>query len=92
MDTTETQKLFKACGFGEVNENEVHDIEKIIEWQNVLKTVDINGIEPMYNTLGNDAVAITNNDTAIDARDDIFSNAPEKDDNFFLVPKVVNKK
>ena len=92
MDLTETQKLFKACGFGEINEDEVHDIEKIIEWLNVLKTVDINGVEPMYNTLGVDAIAITNNDEVVEARDDVFFNAPEKEDNFFLVPKVVNKK
>ena len=92
MDTAETQKLFKACGFGEIDEALLSDIENIIDWQDVLKTVDVNGVEPMYNTLGEDAVAIKNSDIPFESKEDVFSNAPEKDDNFFLVPKVVNKK
>ena len=91
MNTMETQKLFKACGLGDVNEEEVHDIENIIKWQDVLKTVDIQGVEPMYNTLENDAIAISNQDIAEEVNEDIFSNAPESEENFFLVPKVIKK-
>lgn len=86
------KKVFRACGFSSVDENLREDLEKIISWQNVLKEVDIEGVEPMYNTLSKDALAITNNDDVIENEDDIFLNAPEKEDDFFLVPKVIDKK
>ena len=67
-------------------------MEKIIAWQKVLQEVDIECVEPMYNTLGDDVMAITNTDSIVQENSDIFSNAPEIEDNFFLVPKVIDKK
>lgn len=86
------RKVVRACGFQSVNENLRDDLEKIISWQDILKEVDIRSIEPMYNTLEEDAIAIVNEDIACEKHDDIFFNAPDIEDNFFLVPKVIDRK
>ena len=83
-------KVFKACGFNEVNENLASDVSKIVDWQVVLQSVNTDGVEPMYNTLG-DIEYIYNFDNIVKNREDIFGNAPEKEDEFFVVPKVVVK-
>ena len=43
----------------------------------------------MYNTLGNDVTYIANDDTIQNENSQILANAPETEDNFFLVPKVI---
>lgn len=85
-------KVFRACGLMSVDTSLQDDLENIISWQNVLREVDIRGVEPMYNTLGEDAKAITNADDIVKENSDIFLNATEMDENFFLVPKVIDKK
>ena len=55
-------KIFKAAGLNHVDEELVKDVARIIEWQQILKEVNIDGVEPMYNTLGGDAKYISNED------------------------------
>ena len=83
-------KVFKACGFDKVDEKLANDINKIIDWQEELKKVDTTDVKPMFNTLG-DVEYIYNPDIVKATEDKIFDNAPEKEDDFFLVPKVVVK-
>ena len=85
-------KVFRACGFNYVDKNLCDDLGKIIAWQNVLREVDIEGVEPMYNTLGDNVKTIANLDEIVKENSDIFSNAPEIEDNFFVVPKVIDRK
>ncbi len=91
MEQQELEKIFKSAGFLDVDTEVSNDLEKIIEWQKVLKEVNIDNIEPLYNTIG-DNEGIYNKDIAIKNNDDILGNIEEKDDNFFLVPKVIDKK
>lgn len=93
MDEKELEKIFKASGMLKVNNNIKNDIVKIIEWQNLLREVNINGVEPLYNTIGDENV-LYQQDCSNDKceKEDIFENAPEKENNFFLVPKVINRK
>ena len=93
MDEKELEKIFKASGMLKVNNNIKNDIVKIIEWQNLLREVNINGVEPLYNTIGDENV-LYQQDSSNDKceKEDIFENTPEKEDNFFLVPKVINRK
>jgi|TARA_B100000787_G_scaffold169922_1_gene162899 aspartyl-tRNA(Asn)/glutamyl-tRNA(Gln) amidotransferase subunit C len=64
-------------------------LSEIIEWVDNLKKLDTKGVEPLHNiteksqNLRNDEVL--KNNTA----EQILSNAPEKAQNFFRVPKVV---
>ena len=86
-------KIFKAAGLNYVDEELVKDVARIIEWQQILKEVNIDGVEPMYNTLGENAKYISNEDVVAKETADIFTNAAEKEvdgqETFFVVPKVL---
>lgn len=94
MQEEEIKKIFKASGFEKIDEELVKDIDKIVEWQEILKEVDIEGVEPLYNTLGENEKFITNDDIATkqNSVEEILANAPESEDNYFLVPKVIKEK
>lgn len=87
--TMDLAKVFKSCGFNKVDEKLARDLNKIITWQEKLKQIPIDNIDPMYNTLGNDVTYIANDDTIQNENSQILANAPETEDNFFLVPKVI---
>ena len=92
MDKEEMLKLFKASGFGSVEEKLADNLNNIVEWQEILKQVDIDGVEPMFNTLGDGDLVVQNKDEVIASdNDSVLSNAPETDGNFFLVPKVIKQ-
>lgn len=91
MDENIKNKIIKAVGFKPDGDIE-KDLERIIDWQKKLKEIDISGVEPMYNTLGDDAVAITNEDEVKSPDGDVLANAPERDGDFFIVPKVIKSK
>ena len=64
-------------------------IGTVLEYMDALNQVDTSGVTSTFN-----ATFITNafrEDTRTDHmdRDKILSNAPDKDDEFFLVPKVI---
>jgi aspartyl-tRNA(Asn)/glutamyl-tRNA(Gln) amidotransferase subunit C len=64
-------------------------IDKILEYIDILNSVDIKGVPPTSH-----AISMTNvfrEDTASEDfdREKALSNAPEKDEENFLVPKVV---
>ena len=89
MESLNLNKIFKACGFDKVDEKLVQDINKIVDWQEVLKEVNIDNVEPMFHTLGENAKYMSNEDEVVIENTDVLSNAPDKEDNFFLVPKVI---
>ena len=66
-----------------------NSLKDIIKWVDNLKKVDTSKIEPLHNvtektvSIRNDEVSKTN------SVDDVLSNAPERAQNFFKVPKVV---
>lgn len=92
----EMEKIFKVAGFSSVDEKIKNDVERIIDWQKVLLTVDVDGVEPLYNTL-HDEKFITNDDKAVCQNDaannieDVLKNAPEQEDNYFIVPKIIKQ-
>lgn len=94
MQEEEVKKLFKSAGFNNIDDKLVKDLDKIVEWQEILKEVNIEGVEPMYNTLGEDAMYISNEDVVEkpNSVEEILANAPESEDNYFLVPKVIKEK
>ncbi len=65
------------------------ELNQILAWVEQLDEVDTDGVEPMTSV-----VAVTlpqRSDRAADGApiDDLLTNAPETDDGFFVVPKVV---
>ena len=65
------------------------ELSGILEWVEQLNEVDVTGIEPMTSavemTLRRRADEVTDGEKA----DDVIANAPESDDHFFVVPKVI---
>jgi len=65
------------------------ELNAILAWVEQLGEVDVEGVEPMTSvtpmTMKKRADAVTDGDIV----DQIVKNAPQTDDGFFLVPKVV---
>ena len=65
------------------------DIEQILDWINQLDEVDTTGIEPvihMHQNINSYREDIPNNDLT---REEALVNAPQKDDEYFKVVKVI---
>lgn len=68
-----------------------NDLQKMIQFIDKLKEVDTEGVEPLL--FMSDTVNVYRADEVQGSisRDEGLSNAPAKNDSFFLVPKVINK-
>ena len=65
------------------------ELNGILSWVEQLGEVDTEGVEPMTGAI---AAALPQRDDRAEAgtaTDDLLANAPETDDGFFVVPKVV---
>lgn len=65
------------------------ELSAILGWIETLNRVDVRGVEPMASTAG--AVLPARADAVADGGDAarVLANAPETDDDHFVVPKVV---
>ncbi len=66
-----------------------HELSAILDWVEQLGEVDVDGVPPMTSTV---AMAMKKRaDTVTDGGrvEDILRNAPETEDGYFVVPKVV---
>lgn len=65
------------------------EINDILKWIEMLDEVDVKGVEPMTSVVD---VAMKMRQDLVDdgaCPSDILANAPASEDNFFMVPKVV---
>ena len=66
-----------------------NSLKDIIKWVDNLKKVDTSKMEPLHNVTEK-TVSIRNDEISkSNSVDDVLSNAPERAQNFFKVPKVV---
>lgn len=65
------------------------ELSAIIHWVEQLDAVDTDGIEPMTSVIEVEMKQREDKVTDGAIPDDIVGNAPERDNHFFLVPKVV---
>jgi aspartyl-tRNA(Asn)/glutamyl-tRNA(Gln) amidotransferase subunit C len=66
----------------------MHDFNRILHFVDQLKEVDTEGVEPLIFLRENDVVREDKAETTM-SRDEAFKNAPSKNEQFFLVPKVI---
>ena len=78
----------------ELNEKEIEeyskDLSNIISWMDELKKVDVKGIEPV--TSVNDNKLFEREDLEFEdkvEKEEILLNAPDKNKDYFIVPKVI---
>ena len=70
----------------------ISDMDKILSFVGKIEELDTEGVEPLIymtqetNVLRNDEVGQHN------TKEEALKNAPEKDSDYFKVPKVLNKK
>ena len=64
-------------------------LSDIVSYMDVLNTVDTSNVEPLYTTA--DHVLRMREDEAVHVRtrEQVLANAPEKNDEFFVVPRIV---
>lgn len=69
-------------------ENLKIELNKILDWVDELKTVNTNEVEPMLSVF-NETMSMRKDESESNSSEQILSNAPEKKEGFFVVPKVV---
>ena len=93
IDKNTTVKIAKLCRI-KLKEEEIEEfssqLSSILDWVEQLNEVNTEKIKPLSNVSSSDLPLredkiITKNDS-----EDVLSNAPEKLENYFVVPKVVD--
>ena len=65
-------------------------LNSILDWVELLNEVNTNNIEPLSNVSMTELPLREDKENNEDKSNDILSNAPEKLENYFVVPKVVD--
>ena len=76
-----------------INNNEItelsNQLSSILDWVEILNEVNTDNIEPLSNVSRSKLYLRKDEKNKEDKSNDVLSNAPEKLENFFVVPKVV---
>ena len=76
-----------------INNNEVaelsNQLSSILDWVEILNEVNTDNIEPLSNVSTENLPLRKDIETTNDISKDVLSNSPEKLENFFVVPKVI---
>ena len=73
----------------EKEEKIVQDLDNIIEFVDQLNDADTSDVEPLTNPLEKTAKTRTDQVTAKNLKKELLEIAPSSNDNYFLVPRVV---
>ena len=73
----------------EKEEKIINDLDNIIEFVDQLDDVDTSNIEPLTNPLEKTAKTRTDVVTAKNLKDELLEIAPSSNEDYFLVPRVV---
>ena len=88
-DVLKIAKLSKL----EFQEDEIEkfqtDLNKILEHMEILNNVDTTGVEPLFNVLDLKDRLRKDEVQSVDIKKELLKNAPNTDDDFIIVPKIV---
>ena len=94
IDITTVDKLAKLARLEitpEQKESVIKDLSKILSFMEKLNELDTTNVEPLvYMSPG---VNITRNDVVkeVISHEEALQNAPDRDENYFKIPKVISK-
>lgn len=96
MEVTEAliDKLAKLArlSFNEQEKAEIRaDLERMIGFVDQLRALDLEGVEPLMHMSESDNIWREDQVKGEISRQQALSNAPDHDDQFFTVPKVIQK-
>ena len=88
-DVIRVAKLSKLEFTEEEIENYRKDLNKIIDHMDELNQIDTTNVEPLFNVL--DTKDKLREDIVLESQSKVefLGNAPESDDNFIIVPKII---
>ena len=76
-----------------INNNEIvelsNQLSSILDWVEILNEVNTDNIEPLSNVSKSKLYLRKDEKNKEDKSNDVLSNAPEKLENYFVVPKVI---
>ena len=92
IDKNTTLKIAKLCRV-KIEDHEIDELSSqlssIIDWVEQLNEVNTDDIEPLSNVSMAKLPLRKDNEISEDNSKDILDNAPEKLENYFVVPKVI---
>ena len=92
IDKNTTLKIAKLCRL-RIEEQETEELSSqlssILDWVEKLNEVDTDNVEPLSNVSTAKLPLRKDEENSEDKSKDILTNAPEKLENYFVVPKVV---
>tara|TARA_B100002003_G_C14120065_1_gene538694 strand:- start:346 stop:633 length:288 start_codon:yes stop_codon:yes gene_type:complete len=92
IDKKTTLKIAKLTRV-KIEDDEISELSSqlssILDWVEQLNEVNTDNIEPLSNVSISELPLRKDKETNENKSDDILSNAPEKLENYFVVPKVV---
>ena len=84
-----TAKLAKL----DLGENEAEklavEVSRMLEYFSVMEKVDVDGLEATVQTLGGENRTRADVVSSVDVTEKMLSNAPEREDRFIIIPKVL---
>ena len=88
--TVSTIAYLSRLSLNEKNEDKItKDLENIIKFVDQLDGADTNNIQPLANPLEKTAKTRTDNITAKNRKEVFLERSPKSNDDYFLVPRVV---
>lgn len=64
-------------------------MNEIVGYMDILASADTTGVEPMFSPMSLMAPPRPDEPAAIYTREEVLANAPEQEDGFFIVPRVL---
>ena len=92
IDKNTTLKIAKLCRV-RVEEHEIEELSaqlsSILDWVEQLNEVNTDNVEPLNNVSMAELPLREDKENAEDKSKEVLHNAPEKLENYFVVPKVI---
>jgi len=70
----------------------ISDLEKILNFMNKLNTLDTSGVDPLVYMSDQENITGKDEINNVLSSENTFRNAPDHDEQYFKVPKVIDKK
>lgn len=64
-------------------------LSSIVDYMEVLNTIDTSNVAPLYSPAQHDIQYRQDVAAHVRTREQVMANAPEKDENYFIVPRIV---
>ena len=82
-------KLSRIASNDKFEENMIKDLSSILKFVDQLNEVKIDNIEPLASTVDQDLIKRDDQVRIMNEKKDVLLNSPEDNEDFYVVPKVI---